>query len=389
MPVVTPSGVQPLSLSDYVERLQTRFRAGLGNDLNLDPETPQGQIIAIMALALAELDEAVVDLSNATSVSHASGRQLDDLGTILGLARTGATRSTVTVVLTAGSSGAQVPAGLRVRTANGDVFVSTVPATIPADGEVSVVFEAEDTGPIHASPNSLTILITRVGGLLSATNPTVSDDGRDGESDFDYRTRLSLSTAIKGDTTHDALRAALINGAGVDKVVIEENNTSSAKNRQGLSIGRNAIMCIVLGGQDSDIARVILDTKSPGTGMSGSTSINGAKFERVEETSIVVNLAIRVRDTFPADGASRIRQALLDYSVGRWAALPGQFDRSGFEIGKGVSTDALRPPVQSVPGHDIVSFTVADSDGNALPATTPLNRLYTLEEGDINLTITT
>ena len=87
MAIWTTTGVQAASLDNLLTLFRNRFRDRFGPEVSLEPETPQGQLAALFAQALAEHEEAVVEQSNSLSVQHAVGRQLDDLGSLIGLAR--------------------------------------------------------------------------------------------------------------------------------------------------------------------------------------------------------------------------------------------------------------------------------------------------------------
>ncbi len=84
---VTSQGIEPTTLQGYIDALEGAFRSALGSDLDLAPETPQSQLIGLLALTLAESDEALVAVANGMSRNRALGIQLDDLGSLLGIAR--------------------------------------------------------------------------------------------------------------------------------------------------------------------------------------------------------------------------------------------------------------------------------------------------------------
>ena len=84
---VTAEGIEPTTLQGYIDALETAFRTAIGSDLDLAPETPQGQLIGTLALTLTEVDEALVAVANGASRNRALGIQLDDLGSLLGIPR--------------------------------------------------------------------------------------------------------------------------------------------------------------------------------------------------------------------------------------------------------------------------------------------------------------
>ena len=84
---VTAQGIDPTTLQGYIDALEAAFRSALGQDLDLAPETPAGQLVGTLALTLTEADEALVAVGNGMSRSRALGVQLDDLGSLLGIPR--------------------------------------------------------------------------------------------------------------------------------------------------------------------------------------------------------------------------------------------------------------------------------------------------------------
>ena len=84
---VTAHGIEPTTLQGYIDALEAAFRSALGQDIDLAPETPAGQLVGTLALTLTEADEALVAVGNGMSRSRALGVQLDDLGSLLGIPR--------------------------------------------------------------------------------------------------------------------------------------------------------------------------------------------------------------------------------------------------------------------------------------------------------------
>ena len=84
---VTAQGIEPTTIQGYIDALEAAFRSALGQDIDLAPETPAGQLVGTLALTLTEADEALVAVGNGMSRSRALGVQLDDLGSLLGIPR--------------------------------------------------------------------------------------------------------------------------------------------------------------------------------------------------------------------------------------------------------------------------------------------------------------
>ena len=385
---VTPEGVIGRDLSYYIDRLGAEFRQlAASGDLDLSPETPQGQVISIMALESAEEDEEFVLAANANSLAHALGIQLDDLGSLPGIDRRLATPSVVDVSFS-GDVGTTVPARTRAKTLDGDEFWSIADVLIPAAGNVAARMESVVPGPIPAPAGSLISLVSRVAGLRGVANAQDAALGTDGESNVAYRRRISLAAAHAGRGTVAAIAAGVIQ-AGADRVRVEENDTASSVTRQTVAIAANSVMAIVRGGPDTDIGAAVAEYKTPGVGMVGDTTAGGGKFQRVTDVAIRVAFSISTTSEFPPDGLARMKRNLVDYAAGTWHSGAGDFDTSGFRIGESIDSRRLQAPVLAVPGHSITAWAVTDTASTpaALPAVTPLDRLYTLEEANIAITI--
>ena len=226
MATITPQGVAILDLGEWKTRLEGLFRDALGADLSLAPETPEGQIVGVMALTLAEMDETIADLANAFGVSNARGRQIDDNASLVHLARDGATRSRATLTLT-GVAGTTVPAGARVKNDAGAVFFLDDTTLIGAANTVDATATCTETGPVEAGAGTLTSIVSLVPGWETVTNAADAAVGRDKETDRVFRSRYRASTARLANAPRDAVEAALIE-EGATAWRVEENDGSAA-----------------------------------------------------------------------------------------------------------------------------------------------------------------
>ena len=372
MATITESGVVGRSLGDYRELLNERFLAVFGETLSLDPETPQGEIIGIMALSLAEQDEGTVAQSNALSPTNAIGQQLVDQGAIIGLKPNSATPSTVSATLS-GTPGAHVPALSRASTDASDEFETLVQVTIGSGGAIAADMRSVETGPVPAAVNALTRIVTRVPGWESVTNAAAATPGVDAESNAAFRARVLLSPHRLRRGPVRALESALLE-AGATRVRVEENDTNAQVTRQGLNIQAHGVRCIVKGGTDADIAAAVA-TKTLGASTSGGVLVGSIRFHRVTETAVKVAITTTLATSgFPADGLAAMKESLVAYAVAAW------------QIGEGVVPARLYSPVNAIGGHSVTALTVTDTSDNVLPTVTPLATLYTLDVADVDIT---
>lgn len=345
---VTPQGIEPTSLQGYIDRLGEAFRSALGPDLDLAPETPQGQLIGVLALTFAEMDEALVAISNGFSLDHALGFHLDSLGSLLGITRFPATHSTVGVTLT-GQAGTTIPAGSRARTAVGDLFALTADAVIPQAGSVAATMQAVEEGPAPAAAGELTEIVDLVAGWESVTNPSPASLGRSRESDGAYRARFRRHTTRNARSSTEAILAAVLDVAGVSRGLIRENTTAMATTVQGKGIGAHSVYVVAQGGVGAEIARAIANAKSVGAGTSGDVLVEvphvggwtvPIRFSRVETVPVSVTLGLTIQAGFPSDGTSRMIRQVMDFV-------------DGLDIGEPLIYQRLLAAVLSIPGHTV------------------------------------
>lgn len=324
---VDATGIHTRSLAEYRSLLEDRFRESLGADLDLAPETPQGQIIGIVALALTEADEAVVQTGQALDVVTAIGVQLDDLGSLLQIARDPATRSTATITVT-GTVGTQIPAGSRVQNEAGAVFETTAAAVI-ATGGTDIAVRALETGPVAAAAGSLTEIVTLVPGWETSTNASPAEPGRAVQSDADYRQIYRSRTALRAAGPADGLRAALID-AGARDVRVVENATSGRVTTQGFPVEPHSVIAVVEGGSDTDLVEAI--TRHAGMGVGLMTARYGGAHSTLTALQAITNGSIVVGgETFSGinlSGAANLAAVATTITTALHTSTTDRIDRT-------------------------------------------------------------
>ena len=353
MVTINDLGIAATSRPDYIAVLNSRFRAALGNDLDISTPTPQGQLIGILADTLFEVDQGIVAAANGLSLSAATGRQLDDICSLFGMERGASSRSTVTATLS-GAEGTVIPAGSLAATTGGDVFETINSATIGAGGTVDTEMRATRTGAIVVAANTLTRVVTRVSGWDAITNAAAAVTGLNAETDAALRARYRAVLGRSGRTSLAAIRGNLANLEGVTAHRVVENTTNASVTVRGIAIDANSILAIVEGGSDSDIANILLGAKALGVGTSGDESATvtspwgqayTARFRRPDNIAIAVTLQTGVQLGFAADGVSQLTTRLVNYV----AAL---------DIGEGIGANDLYAPAYQIPNHTVSDITV-------------------------------
>ena len=378
MAALTEAGVTATSLDQYVADLETAFQNALGADLDLAPETPQGQLIGVIAARLSTLDEAVVALGNAVSITTATGTHLSDLTSPFGIEYRTAQKSTATATL-GGAGGTVVNAGSRASTTSGLTFQTTTTATIGTGGTVDVNMEAVDYGPVAAAIGTLTRIVDVVVGWDTVTNAAAAVLGRNAETSAELAARYRLHVARNARGFLDAILARVREVAGVSRVAGRENPTGATVTEQGVDIAARAIIVIVDGGDDADVAAAILATKAPGTPTVGTTTVGTISFERVDEVPVTVEMTLELTaGVFPSNGTDTIINGLIAYV----AALA---------ISEPADTTRLLAPIIAVPGHTINGAVTVERRAGGAGVTTRtdvgLAEKLTLVAADVTITI--
>ena len=362
---VTRQGIEPTTLPQYVEHLNGLFRSALDQDLDLAPETPQGQLVGLLAQICVELDEAVVAMSNGLSLSRALGGQMDDLGSLLGIARLADAHSTVEVTLT-GAPGTVIREGAKARTQASDIFALTSAAAIDTEGTARTTMQAVESGPVPAPAGTLTEIVDLIVGWTGITNPIDATLGRNRETDVAYRARYHRTIARHSRSGTDAVRAAVSAVKGVEDAIIRENDTGESVTQRGYTLPPHSISVIVDGAAEG-VAEAIYRTKAPGTRTIGNSSVEIA----LDDERIVIHFSIVIRvpltvminttllTDFPGDGVAEIKTRVADWFAGAWRIHSNDFDTNGVGIGEPLDANRLLSPIQSVPGHKVSSVTVA------------------------------
>lgn len=135
-------------------------------------------------------------------------------------------------------------------------------------------FETEQYGELVLPNETITEIITNVSGLNSVTNLLTPTYGRLQETDIELRHSYLAKSAIRSNRMIDSIISQLLNNVvGIESATGYENSTNVAD-----SEGRppHSIEIVVEGGNDTEIAQVILDKKAAGIQTYGSVEIQVA-----------------------------------------------------------------------------------------------------------------
>jgi uncharacterized phage protein gp47/JayE len=294
---VTTAGLVTQALDEIISDLQTSFKTIYGSDINLESNSPDGQMIGIFAQLKADLLDLITQVYNSFDPDAAEGAALDARVALNGIQRIGASYTIAPVEITVdraltldGIDSGNTP--FTVVDESGNQFQLEETHVFGAAGLAELNFRASDVGAIQVQENTITSQVTVVVGVTVVNNPSpVGTLGQDEESDADLKLRRQISMAVGSTNSLDALRANLANIDTVTDSYVWENYTGS---NDGFIDG-HSIWAIVEGGADADIAQAIYAKRSAGCGMNGDEAVNvlqpngdyfEVKFDRPEYTPL-------------------------------------------------------------------------------------------------------
>lgn len=314
---VTAAGISAPSYNDILLSLEATMRSIYGEDIYLGADSQDGQLLAILARAVSDCNDGVIAAYNSFSPLTAVGVGLSNMVKINGIARDQATNSTVDVTLS-GAVGTTVNNG-KVRDTSGQTWLLPPSVTITSPGTITVTATAEQPGEVRAEAHTVTVIGTPVLGWNSVDNATAATVGAPVETDAQLRDRQSRSVALGSTGMLAALQAAVDNVAGVDQVKVYENSTGST---DANGIPAHSIAVVVTGGDNTEIATAIMNKRSPGVGMYGSTTVNvtdavgqvqAIKFTRPTLVTIKVDMEVHGLTGYTTADTDAIKAALVDY----------------------------------------------------------------------------
>lgn len=399
---ITGQGVIVPDTSVVLAEIQNEFKSVFGDDLDLTATTPQGRLIELFQRNRTFCIQICALVSNMLNLNRASGFVLDDLGSLFLIERQGATHTTTTVIL-GGVAGTIIPANTRLQTTDGDIFTNPQSYTIGSDGTVTAQYQAAETGPIPCVSGTLTVILDAVNGLETATNPSAPVLGQDLESDMEFRSRIKNSLNINSIAILSAIKSNLESVSGVTDSYCYDNYTSATETIDGVVVPAHSLLACVEGGTNLDVAKVLYEKKTIGTGYITATdnpdfdvitqnvidetygTTYTVRFMRPKQTAVDVAITVSRQGYSGADIEQAVKDAVLKWYNGEIDGV------DGIKIGKAVSPFEISAAVSDViPEIFITSVGVCEHGGTPASTTLTFGSVHkaTIEEADITVTVT-
>lgn len=313
---ITATGISAPPYSDIYASLEASYQAIYGSDVYLDPDSQDGQMLAIFATAINDANASCIAVYNSFSPTTAVGVGLSSNVKLNGLVRQGATNSTVDVTI-GGTGNTQINNGVVQNRNTGDQWALPALVTIPPAGTIDVTATAISPGSIQALAGEITIIATPTAGWQTVTNAAGSTIGRAVETDAQLRQRQAASTSMAALTPLESIVANVEALPGVTEVKAYENDSSAPDNIQP----GHSIALVIEGGNDAQIAQTIAAGKL-GCGTFGTTSVtvydqnnvpNTINFSHPTQGVILVKLTVQPLFGFTSAIETEIENALINW----------------------------------------------------------------------------
>ena len=305
-------------VSDLITGFQNIY-AQNGETLNLDSNTPDGQLIEIISELGTVVRELITEVYNSCDPDKCVGSVQDNRYQINYLTRKAGAYTLQNVAITVNKTvtlqgldamyNEPEAAAYALSDDNGNVWY-LVDTTTLTSGTTTLEFRAKDMGEVIPTVGTITNQVTIVEGVTNVINSVgATSIGYEEESDSDFRIRRNVSTATRSENNADTIQANLLNLDGVIEAKVYQN-TSNSTDSDG--IPAHSIWAIVEGGANKDIAEIIYaNMGASGTKGSVTVPITSSSSQTLNinfDRETVVPLYIKF-DIQPITSAGEINQS--------------------------------------------------------------------------------
>lgn len=314
---VTAEGISAPDYQTVLDIITGYFQQIYGSDSYLDPDSKDGQMVALVALAIHDANNTAITVYRSFSPSTALNDALTSNVKINGISRRAATNSTVDELLV-GEPGTIITNG-SVKDTNGIIWNFPAQVVIGIDGTAIATATCTTPGAVAALAGSVNKINTPTRGWVSATNPLAATVGVAAETNAELRVRQSKSVALPSVTPFEAVDGAIANIEGVTRHKLYENDQDTP-DANGLP--PHSIAAIVEGGDATVIANTLRGVKGQGSTPFGSTVIivpdkygspHPVGFSRPVDVPVFVKITINPLTGYTSQVGDEIKAAVAAY----------------------------------------------------------------------------
>ncbi|QUN56144.1 baseplate J/gp47 family protein [Burkholderia cenocepacia] len=331
---IDANGITAPTYADVYAYFQAKYQAIYGTDVYIDPDSQDGQLLAVFAQAIADCNSVSIGIYNSFSPSKAVGAALSSNVKINGIQREAPSYSSADLTLV-GQAGTTITNGI-AKDGNDNQWALPATVTIPPAGQITVTATCTTIGAIAALAGTINQIGTPTRGWQTVTNASDASPGAPVELDPALRKRQTVSTALPSQTVLDGIVGAVANISGVTRYRAYENDTE-VTDANGIPAKRIAL--VVEGGDANAIANAISVKKTPGSGTYGTTNVVTfnrygmpvpINFFRPTDAPISAVVTIRVLTGYTTSTGTALQAAIAAYvngvDIGGGAAAAVEWD---------------------------------------------------------------
>jgi len=279
---LTYNGLLTKDNLQLVSDLQTGFQdiySQNGEILNFDSNTPDGQLIQLLAQLGSVIREQITEVYNSCDPDKCVGSVQDNRYQINYLTRKAGAYTLQNIAITVnktvslqgldGAYNEPEASAYALSDDNGNIWY-LVDSTTLTTGTTTKEFRAKKMGEVVPTIGTITNQVTIVEGVTNVINSVgATSIGYEQESDSDFRIRRNRSTEIKSQNNLDTI---ISNIQALDGVVEVQGHQNVGNTTDATGTLPHYIWLIVEGGANTDIADIIY-TNMGGTGTRGSVTV--------------------------------------------------------------------------------------------------------------------
>ena len=336
--ILNQNGLSVKTAVEIRAELNTALRNIYGNEINLDQNSPDGQMVGIYTQAAVDLRELITNAYNSFNPDRAIGRLLDERVVINNIIRKGGTYTItpidITVDATVTLQGLDEDFndingfGFTVQDNAGNQFI-LIDTTELTAGTTTLQFRSKEIGLVNVTVGTVQNAVTIVLGVTNINNSSAPTTiGQEEETDAQLRLRRQQSVALSTNGYANGLLGNVLNKDGVIDARLYENVTNAIDSD---GIPAHGMWLIVEGGANSDIGDVIYTRKSVGSNMKGNIEVNietqsgalfVAKFDRPNAQDLYIRFDIQETKSGTVFNQTAIKNTIvsnLKYLIGGYA----------------------------------------------------------------------
>jgi len=267
---INENGLLIDEFSTIYNRLADKFKLIYGQDINLEQNSPDGQLLGIITNEIYDLQTLILHIYNSFDPDLAQGVELNKLLKLIAQTRRASTKSIVDITIVANAN-VTLPADYTIIDENKQEWIINAETTL-ISGTNIVSFNAVNFGAIEASANTINDVVTVFPEITSVNNALPAEVGRDEESDVLLRKRRNNLLSVNSTSTIAGIYSKLFLLDTVTDAVIYENATDNYDATKDLNA--HTLWVIVDGGAVDEITKIIATDKTIGTDLKGTVSNN-------------------------------------------------------------------------------------------------------------------